>query len=199
MNGAPLCLPLMLTWYSKLNKQTNKQCGFTPIVCIHFVHIVTGRTNKKIVNVLIFKCNIRMDTWSPFEFLYPCQEVSISWFIIFFCFFLQQAWSNRAQQILVPTWPQVAPSATTLASDTVAGPQRLAEWGWVKQASLSLYLRCYIYLSFVPMLKHDSCVSHLSLYTFFHTEMLCFPLPSFAGKFIPMATITAPWCPTSHC
>ncbi|XP_048024437.1 homeodomain-interacting protein kinase 3 isoform X1 [Megalobrama amblycephala] len=43
----------------------------------------------------------------------------------------QQAWSNRAQQILVPTWPQVAPSATTLASDTVAGPQRLAEWGKV--------------------------------------------------------------------
>ncbi|XP_042630651.1 homeodomain-interacting protein kinase 3-like [Cyprinus carpio] len=44
----------------------------------------------------------------------------------------QQAWSNRAQQILVPTWPQVAPaapSATTMASETVAGPQRLANWG----------------------------------------------------------------------
>ncbi|XP_067275785.1 homeodomain-interacting protein kinase 3 isoform X2 [Pseudorasbora parva] len=44
---------------------------------------------------------------------------------------ITQAWSNRAQQILVPTWPQVAPSATTMASDTVAGPQRLTEWGKV--------------------------------------------------------------------
>uniref|UniRef100_A0A671KCI2 non-specific serine/threonine protein kinase n=1 Tax=Sinocyclocheilus anshuiensis TaxID=1608454 RepID=A0A671KCI2_9TELE len=49
----------------------------------------------------------------------------------------QQAWSSRAQQILVPTWPQVAPvapvvpSATTMASETVAGPQRLADWGKV--------------------------------------------------------------------
>uniref|UniRef100_A0A673GBN0 non-specific serine/threonine protein kinase n=1 Tax=Sinocyclocheilus rhinocerous TaxID=307959 RepID=A0A673GBN0_9TELE len=46
----------------------------------------------------------------------------------------QQAWSNGAQQILVPTWPQVgpvAPSATTMASETVAGPQRLADWGKV--------------------------------------------------------------------
>uniref|UniRef100_A0A8C1Z5N4 non-specific serine/threonine protein kinase n=1 Tax=Cyprinus carpio TaxID=7962 RepID=A0A8C1Z5N4_CYPCA len=53
---------------------------------------------------------------------------------VFFFFFLQQAWSNRAQQILVPTWPQVAPvapSATTMASETVAGPQRLANWGKV--------------------------------------------------------------------
>lgn len=44
----------------------------------------------------------------------------------------QQAWSNRAQQILVPAWQQVAqvaPPPTTLASDTVAGPQRLADWG----------------------------------------------------------------------
>uniref|UniRef100_A0A8C1B731 non-specific serine/threonine protein kinase n=1 Tax=Cyprinus carpio carpio TaxID=630221 RepID=A0A8C1B731_CYPCA len=49
----------------------------------------------------------------------------------------QQAWSSHAQQILVPTWPQmapvapVAPSATTMASETVAGPQRLADWGKV--------------------------------------------------------------------
>ncbi|XP_062861269.1 homeodomain-interacting protein kinase 3 isoform X2 [Trichomycterus rosablanca] len=40
----------------------------------------------------------------------------------------QQAWSNRAQQILVPAWPQVTP----VASDSVAGPQRLAEWGKVR-------------------------------------------------------------------
>ncbi|KAG7467913.1 hypothetical protein MATL_G00137240 [Megalops atlanticus] len=47
----------------------------------------------------------------------------------------QQTWSNRAQQILVPAWQQVtqvAPPATTLASDTVAGPQRLGDWGKVR-------------------------------------------------------------------
>ncbi|KAM4602815.1 LOW QUALITY PROTEIN: homeodomain-interacting protein kinase 3 [Polymixia lowei] len=47
----------------------------------------------------------------------------------------QQAWSNRAQQILVPTWQQVTPvppPPTTLASDTVAGPQRLGDWGKVR-------------------------------------------------------------------
>ncbi|KAJ8281351.1 hypothetical protein GJAV_G00066600 [Gymnothorax javanicus] len=44
---------------------------------------------------------------------------------------IPQTWSNRAQQILVPAWQQVAqvaPPATTLASDTVAGPQRLGDW-----------------------------------------------------------------------
>ncbi|XP_060779174.1 homeodomain-interacting protein kinase 3 isoform X2 [Neoarius graeffei] len=40
----------------------------------------------------------------------------------------QQAWSNRAQQILVPAWQQVTP----VASDSVAGPQRLADWGKVR-------------------------------------------------------------------
>uniref|UniRef100_A0A671VJT0 non-specific serine/threonine protein kinase n=1 Tax=Sparus aurata TaxID=8175 RepID=A0A671VJT0_SPAAU len=48
---------------------------------------------------------------------------------------LQQAWSNRAQQILVPTWQQVTsvpPPPTTLASDTVAGSQRLGDWGKVR-------------------------------------------------------------------
>ncbi|CAL8243453.1 unnamed protein product [Lota lota] len=48
---------------------------------------------------------------------------------------ITQAWSNRAQQILVPAWnhmTSVAPPPTTLASDTVAGPQRLAEWGKVR-------------------------------------------------------------------
>ncbi|KAI1889567.1 hypothetical protein AGOR_G00164240 [Albula goreensis] len=44
----------------------------------------------------------------------------------------QQTWSNRAQQILVPAWQQVPPPATTLASDTVAGPQRLGDWGKVR-------------------------------------------------------------------
>ncbi|XP_078142660.1 homeodomain-interacting protein kinase 3 isoform X1 [Centroberyx gerrardi] len=48
---------------------------------------------------------------------------------------ITQAWSNRAQQILVPTWQQVTPvppPPTTLASDTVAGPQRLGDWGKVR-------------------------------------------------------------------
>uniref|UniRef100_A0A8C3RF09 non-specific serine/threonine protein kinase n=1 Tax=Cyanoderma ruficeps TaxID=181631 RepID=A0A8C3RF09_9PASS len=45
---------------------------------------------------------------------------------------LSQAWSNQTQQILVPAWQQVAPvaaPATSLASDPVAGPQRLGDWG----------------------------------------------------------------------
>ncbi|XP_042197449.1 homeodomain-interacting protein kinase 3 isoform X2 [Callorhinchus milii] len=48
---------------------------------------------------------------------------------------LTQAWSGRSQQILVPAWQQmtaVAPSTTGLASDTVAGPQRLGDWGPVR-------------------------------------------------------------------
>ncbi|TRZ16809.1 hypothetical protein HGM15179_010318 [Zosterops borbonicus] len=45
---------------------------------------------------------------------------------------LSQAWSNQTQQILVPAWQQVAPvaaPATSLASDPVAGSQRLGDWG----------------------------------------------------------------------
>uniref|UniRef100_A0A4W6CBL2 non-specific serine/threonine protein kinase n=1 Tax=Lates calcarifer TaxID=8187 RepID=A0A4W6CBL2_LATCA len=48
---------------------------------------------------------------------------------------ITQAWSNRAQQILVPTWQQVTsvpPPPTTLASDTVPGSQRLGDWGKVR-------------------------------------------------------------------
>ncbi|XP_027693534.1 homeodomain-interacting protein kinase 3 isoform X6 [Vombatus ursinus] len=44
----------------------------------------------------------------------------------------QQAWSNRTQQILVPPWQQVThvgPSTVALTSETVAGPQRLGDWG----------------------------------------------------------------------
>ncbi|XP_056268302.1 homeodomain-interacting protein kinase 3 isoform X3 [Pseudoliparis swirei] len=47
---------------------------------------------------------------------------------------ITQAWSNRAQQILVPTWQQVTsvpPPPTSLASDPVAGSQRLGDWGKV--------------------------------------------------------------------
>ncbi|XP_018112930.1 homeodomain-interacting protein kinase 3 isoform X1 [Xenopus laevis] len=38
---------------------------------------------------------------------------------------LTQAWSNGTQPILVPAWQQM----TTLASDTLIGPQRLGDWG----------------------------------------------------------------------
>ncbi|KAM4617524.1 homeodomain-interacting protein kinase 3 [Discoglossus pictus] len=44
----------------------------------------------------------------------------------------QHTWSNGTQPILVPAWQQVttmAPTTTTLASDTMAGPQRLGDWG----------------------------------------------------------------------
>ncbi|CAG5854733.1 unnamed protein product [Menidia menidia] len=48
---------------------------------------------------------------------------------------ITQAWSSRAQQILMPTWQQVtsvpAPP-TTLSSDTVTGSQRLGDWGKVR-------------------------------------------------------------------
>eukprot|EP00063_Salmo_salar_P008381 XP_013983216.1 PREDICTED: homeodomain-interacting protein kinase 3-like isoform X4 [Salmo salar] len=47
----------------------------------------------------------------------------------------QQTWSNCPQQILVPAWQQVTPMApppATMASDPVAGPQRLGEWGKVR-------------------------------------------------------------------
>ncbi|XP_036621482.1 homeodomain-interacting protein kinase 3 isoform X7 [Trichosurus vulpecula] len=45
---------------------------------------------------------------------------------------LSQTWSNRTQQILVPPWQQVTPvgpSTVALTSETVAGPQRLGDWG----------------------------------------------------------------------
>ncbi|XP_038162661.1 homeodomain-interacting protein kinase 3 isoform X2 [Cyprinodon tularosa] len=48
---------------------------------------------------------------------------------------ITQAWSSRAQQILVPTWQQVTsvpPPPTTLASDSVTGTQRLSDWGKVR-------------------------------------------------------------------
>ncbi|XP_074469662.1 homeodomain-interacting protein kinase 3 isoform X2 [Sebastes fasciatus] len=48
---------------------------------------------------------------------------------------ITQAWSNRAQQILVPTWQQVTsvpPPPTSMASDSVAGSQRLGDWGKVR-------------------------------------------------------------------
>lgn len=50
--------------------------------------------------------------------------------LLFFFLANKQAWSNRAQQILVPAWQQVTsvpPPPTT--SDTVVGSQRLVDWG----------------------------------------------------------------------
>ncbi|KAL0968566.1 hypothetical protein UPYG_G00268580 [Umbra pygmaea] len=45
----------------------------------------------------------------------------------------QQPWSGRGHPILVPAWQQVAPPATTMTSDPVAGPQGLSDWGKVRQ------------------------------------------------------------------
>ncbi|XP_051545183.1 homeodomain-interacting protein kinase 3-like isoform X1 [Myxocyprinus asiaticus] len=47
----------------------------------------------------------------------------------------QQPWSNRTPQILVPAWQQVPPPATSLASDTIVGPQRRGDWGKVRPHS----------------------------------------------------------------
>ncbi|XP_069759109.1 homeodomain-interacting protein kinase 3a isoform X2 [Narcine bancroftii] len=50
---------------------------------------------------------------------------------------LAQAWTSRSQQILFPTWHQitaVAPTTTSLPSDSVAGPQRVCDWGKVRAA-----------------------------------------------------------------
>ncbi|CAL1603974.1 unnamed protein product [Knipowitschia caucasica] len=47
---------------------------------------------------------------------------------------ITQAWSSRGQQLLMPTWQQVTsvpPPPGSLASDTVAGSQRLGDWGKV--------------------------------------------------------------------
>uniref|UniRef100_A0A8C1SX97 non-specific serine/threonine protein kinase n=1 Tax=Cyprinus carpio TaxID=7962 RepID=A0A8C1SX97_CYPCA len=48
---------------------------------------------------------------------------------------IAQPWSNRTPQILVPAWQQVPPPATSLASDTVVGPQRRGDWGKVRPHS----------------------------------------------------------------
>ncbi|KAK0136966.1 Homeodomain-interacting protein kinase 3 [Merluccius polli] len=75
--------------------------------------------------------SVRMDTAVPLVTQAPpIQPLQIRPGVI-----TQQAWSNCAQQILLPAWNHVTPVApppTTLASDTVAGPQRLAEWGKVR-------------------------------------------------------------------
>ncbi|KAJ8795993.1 hypothetical protein J1605_002755 [Eschrichtius robustus] len=45
---------------------------------------------------------------------------------------LSQTWSGRTQQMLVPAWQQItpmAPATTTLASEGMAGSQRLGDWG----------------------------------------------------------------------
>nr|XP_004660890.2 homeodomain-interacting protein kinase 3 [Jaculus jaculus]XP_045011766.1 homeodomain-interacting protein kinase 3 [Jaculus jaculus]XP_045011767.1 homeodomain-interacting protein kinase 3 [Jaculus jaculus]XP_045011768.1 homeodomain-interacting protein kinase 3 [Jaculus jaculus] len=45
---------------------------------------------------------------------------------------LSQTWSGRTQQMLVPAWQQVppmAPAAASLPSESMAGSQRLRDWG----------------------------------------------------------------------
>ncbi|XP_076003157.1 homeodomain-interacting protein kinase 3 isoform X1 [Genypterus blacodes] len=74
--------------------------------------------------------SVRMDTSVPLVTQAPpIQPLQIRPGVI------TQAWSNHAQQILVPTWQQVTsvpPPPTTLASDSVAGAQRMGEWGKVR-------------------------------------------------------------------
>lgn len=45
---------------------------------------------------------------------------------------------------MFPTWQHITPvaPATTLASDSVAGPQRLGEWGYVEVVCFVLYNSC---------------------------------------------------------
>ncbi|KAK5873864.1 hypothetical protein PBY51_018866 [Eleginops maclovinus] len=74
--------------------------------------------------------SVRMEaSVPPFTQAPPIQPIQIRPGVI------TQAWSNRAQQILLPTWQQVTsvpPPPTTLASDSVAGSQRLSDWGKVR-------------------------------------------------------------------
>ncbi|XP_078196946.1 homeodomain-interacting protein kinase 3 isoform X6 [Callithrix jacchus] len=51
---------------------------------------------------------------------------------------LSQTWSGRTQQMLLPAWQQVppmAPATTTLTSESVAGSQRLGDWGKIISCS----------------------------------------------------------------
>ncbi|KAI9542709.1 hypothetical protein NQZ68_017720 [Dissostichus eleginoides] len=71
--------------------------------------------------------SVRMEaSVPPFTQAPPIQPIQIRPGVI------TQAWPSRAQQILLPTWQQVTsvpPPPTTLASDSVAGSQRLGDWG----------------------------------------------------------------------
>ncbi|XP_010794793.1 homeodomain-interacting protein kinase 3 isoform X4 [Notothenia coriiceps] len=74
--------------------------------------------------------SVRMEaSVPPFSQAPPIQPIQIRPGVI------TQAWPSRAQQILLPTWQQVTsvpPPPTTLASDSVAGSQRLGDWGKVR-------------------------------------------------------------------
>ncbi|XP_033972772.1 homeodomain-interacting protein kinase 3 isoform X4 [Trematomus bernacchii] len=71
--------------------------------------------------------SVRMEaSVPPFTQAPPIQPLQIRPGVI------TQAWPSRAQQILLPTWQQVTsvpPPPTTLASDSLAGSQRLGDWG----------------------------------------------------------------------
>ncbi|XP_034057215.1 homeodomain-interacting protein kinase 3 isoform X4 [Gymnodraco acuticeps] len=73
--------------------------------------------------------SVRMEaSVPPFTQAPPIQPMQIRPGVI------TQAWPSSAQQILLPTWQQVTsvpPPPTTLASDSVAGSQRLGDWGKV--------------------------------------------------------------------
>uniref|UniRef100_A0A3Q3N1C2 non-specific serine/threonine protein kinase n=1 Tax=Mastacembelus armatus TaxID=205130 RepID=A0A3Q3N1C2_9TELE len=85
---------------------------------------IQGRTSKPAGYSVQMEASVPLVTQAP-----PVQPIQIRPGVI------TQAWSNCAQQILVPTWQQVTsvpPPPTTLASDTVAGSQRLGDWGKVR-------------------------------------------------------------------
>ncbi|KAM7406231.1 hypothetical protein PAMP_000620 [Pampus punctatissimus] len=94
------------------------------ILCPPTIQGITTNTAKPAGYSVRMEASVPLVTQAP-----PIQPIQIRPGVI------TQAWSNRAQQILVPTWQQVTsvpPPPTTLASDTVAGSQRLGDWGKVR-------------------------------------------------------------------
>ncbi|XP_034044719.1 homeodomain-interacting protein kinase 3 isoform X2 [Thalassophryne amazonica] len=88
------------------------------ILCPPAIQGIPASTAKPGGYSVCMEASVPLVTQAP-----PIQPIQIRPGII------TQTWSNRAQQILVPTWQQVPPPPTTLASDTVSGSQRLGEWG----------------------------------------------------------------------
>ncbi|XP_051919420.1 homeodomain-interacting protein kinase 3 isoform X4 [Hippocampus zosterae] len=94
------------------------------ILCPPTIQGIPTNTVKPAAYSVRMEASVPLVTQAP-----PIQPIQIRPGVI------TQAWSNRAQQILVPTWQQmtsVPPAPTTLASDTVAGPPRVGDWGKVR-------------------------------------------------------------------
>uniref|UniRef100_A0A3Q3E1N7 non-specific serine/threonine protein kinase n=1 Tax=Hippocampus comes TaxID=109280 RepID=A0A3Q3E1N7_HIPCM len=94
------------------------------ILCPPTIQGIPTNTVKPAAYSVRMEASVPLVTQAP-----PIQPIQIRPGVI------TQAWSNRAQQILVPTWQQmtsVPPAPTTLASDAVAGPPRVGDWGKVR-------------------------------------------------------------------